>query len=763
MPNSEKPPKRTRPTISDQEALQFHQMGRPGKIEIVPTKPMATQRDLSLAYSPGVAVPVKAIAEDPSKAYDYTTKGNLVAVISNGTAILGLGNLGALASKPVMEGKAVLFKRFADVDSIDLEVDTEDPDAFIAAVRYLGPSFGGINLEDIKAPECFIIEERLRELMDIPVFHDDQHGTAIIAAAGILNAMQLTGRDIKSTKLVCNGAGAAGIACLELIKAMGFAPHNVLLCDTKGVVYKGRTEGMNQWKSAHAAETTARTLADAMVGADVFFGLSAKGALSADMVKSMAPDPIIFAMANPDPEITPEEAHEVREDVIIATGRSDYPNQVNNVLGFPYIFRGALDVRATTINMEMKIAAALALAKLAQEDVPDDVAAAYQGARPRFGREYIIPVPFDPRLIHVIPPAVAQAAMDTGVARRPIVDMAAYKAQLSARRDPIAGALQRTIERVRRYPKRVVFAEGEEEQVIRAAVSFVNQGLGKAILVGREDRIFETCAFAGIDLEGKDGVEIHNARLSHRNSSYAHYLYERMQRKGMLFRDCQRLINQDRNHFAAAMVALGDADAMVTGVTRNYSVALGDVRNVIDPKPGHKMIGVSLVLARGRTVLVADTAITEMPTAQEIADIAVEAAGVARRLGYEPRVALLAFSSFGHPPGERSAKVIEAVKILDQRRVDFEYDGEMAADVALNKELMAQYPFCRLSDTANVLIMPAFHSASISTKMLQSLGGSTVIGPLLVGLDKAVQIVPLGAKDTDIVNMAALAAFNVGG
>jgi malate dehydrogenase (oxaloacetate-decarboxylating)(NADP+) len=763
MPNSEKPPKRTRPTISDQEALQFHQMGRPGKIEIVPTKPMATQRDLSLAYSPGVAVPVKAIAEDPSKAYDYTTKGNLVAVISNGTAILGLGNLGALASKPVMEGKAVLFKRFADVDSIDLEVDTEDPDAFIAAVRYLGPSFGGINLEDIKAPECFIIEERLRELMDIPVFHDDQHGTAIIAAAGILNAMQLTGRDIKSTRLVCNGAGAAGIACLELIKAMGFAPHNVLLCDTKGVVYKGRTEGMNQWKSAHAAETTARTLADAMVGADVFFGLSAKGALSADMVKSMAPDPIIFAMANPDPEITPEEAHEVREDVIIATGRSDYPNQVNNVLGFPYIFRGALDVRATTINMEMKIAAALALAKLAQEDVPDDVAAAYQGARPRFGREYIIPVPFDPRLIHVIPPAVAQAAMDTGVARRPIVDMAAYKAQLSARRDPIAGALQRTIERVRRYPKRVVFAEGEEEQVIRAAVSFVNQGLGKAILVGREDRIFETCAFAGIDLEGKDGVEIHNARLSHRNASYAHYLYERMQRKGMLFRDCQRLINQDRNHFAAAMVALGDADAMVTGVTRNYSVALGDVRNVIDPKPGHKMIGVSLVLARGRTVLVADTAITEMPTAQEIADIAVEAAGVARRLGYEPRVALLAFSSFGHPPGERSAKVIEAVKILDQRRVDFEYDGEMAADVALNKELMAQYPFCRLSDTANVLIMPAFHSASIATKMLQSLGGSTVIGPLLVGLDKAVQIVPLGAKDTDIVNMAALAAFNVGG
>jgi malate dehydrogenase (oxaloacetate-decarboxylating)(NADP+) len=759
---ADKPQRRSRPTISDQEALQFHQKGRPGKLEVVPTKPMATQRDLSLAYSPGVAVPVKAIAEDPSKAFDYTTKGNLVAVISNGTAILGLGNLGALASKPVMEGKAVLFKRFADVDSIDLEVGTEDPDEFINAVRYLGPSFGGINLEDIKAPECFIIEERLRELMDIPVFHDDQHGTAIIATAGILNALELTGRDIGSTKLVCNGAGAAGIACLELIKAMGFRPENVILCDTKGVVYKGRSEGMNQWKSAHATDTPARTLEDAMVGADVFFGLSAKGALSADMVRSMAPNPIIFAMANPDPEITPEEAMAVREDVIIATGRSDYPNQVNNVLGFPYIFRGALDVRATTINMEMKIAAAKALAELAQEDVPDEVAAAYQGARPRFGREYIIPVPFDPRLIHTIPPAVARAAMDTGVARRPLVDMAAYKAQLSARRDPVAGALQRTVERVRRYPKRVVFAEGEEEQVIRAAASFVAQGLGTAILVGREDRISETAVFAGIELEGREGIEISNARLSHRNTVYAQYLYDRLQRQGYLFRDCQRMINQDRNHFAAAMVAMGDADAMVTGVTRNYSIALDDVRRVIDTKPGHRLIGVSLVLSRGRTVLVADTAITEMPNAHDLAEIAIEAAGVARRLGYEPRVAMLAYSTFGHPVGERSAKVIDAVRILDQQRVDFEYDGEMAADVALNRELMSQYPFCRLSDVANVLIMPAFHSASISTKMLQELGGSTVIGPLLVGLDKPVQIVPLGAKDSDIVNMAALAAFNVG-
>ncbi|HVB90185.1 MAG TPA: NADP-dependent malic enzyme [Beijerinckiaceae bacterium] len=755
------PARSRRSRITDQEAIHFHAQGRPGKLEIVATKPMATQRDLSLAYSPGVAVPVKAIAADPSKAYDLTVKGNLVAVITNGTAILGLGNLGALAAKPVMEGKAVLFKRFADIDSIDLEVDTENADEFIAAVRYLGPSFGGVNLEDIRAPECFIIEDRLRELMDIPVFHDDQHGTAIIASAGLINALHLTGRDPKKTRLVCNGAGAAGIACLDLIKAMGFAPENVMLCDTKGVIYKGRTEGMNQWKSAHAVETDRRTLAQAMEGCDVFFGLSVEGALTAEMVASMAPQPIIFAMANPDPEITPEEARSVRDDVIIATGRSDYPNQVNNVLGFPYIFRGALDARATTINMEMKIAAANALAQLAREDVPDEVAAAYQGARPRFGREYIIPVPFDPRLISVIPAAVAKAAMDSGVARRPIVDMKAYQAQLSARRDPVAGALQRVVERVRRFPKRVVFAEGEEQQVLRAALSFVNQGLGTAILVGREERIIQQAQEAGVELG--DHLEIHNARLSHRNGLYAQLLYERLQRKGFLFRDCQRLINNDRNSFAAAMVALGDADAVVTGVTRNFSTALDEVRRVIDAKPGHRVIGISLVLARGRTVVVADTAMHELPDGRQIAEIAIEAAGVARRLGYEPRVAMLAFSTFGHPPGERGKHVQDAVRILDGERVDFEYDGEMAADVALDREKMAAYPFCRLSDTANVLIMPAFHSASISTRMVQELGGATVIGPLIVGLDKPVQIVPLGATDSDIVNMAALAAFNIGG
>jgi malate dehydrogenase (oxaloacetate-decarboxylating)(NADP+) len=754
------PPRRVRPTFTDQEALQFHQQGRPGKIEVLATKPMATQRDLSLAYSPGVAVPVLAIAKDPSRAFDYTAKGNFVAVISNGTAILGLGNLGALASKPVMEGKAVLFKRFADVDSIDLEVSTEDPDEFINCVRFLGQTFGGINLEDIKAPECFLIEQKLRELLDIPVFHDDQHGTAIIAAAGLINALDLTGRDIAATKLVCNGAGAAGVACLELLKAIGFAPANVIMCDTKGVIYRGRREGMNQWKSAHAIETKARTLAEAVEGADVFFGLSVKGAMTAEMVKSMADKPIIFAMANPDPEIAPEEVAAVRQDAIVATGRSDYPNQINNVLGFPYIFRGALDVRATTINMEMKIAAAEALAALAREDVPDEVAAAY-GARPKYGSDYIIPVPFDPRLISYVPPAVAKAAMDSGVARKPIVDMDAYRQALRTRRDPVAGVLARVFERLRRSPKRVVFAEGEEEQVIRAAASFVQQGLGTAQLVGREERVRETAKNTGIELG--EGIQIINARLSQRNAAYAAYLYERLQRKGFLARDCQRLINQDRNHFAAAMVALGDADALVTGVTRNFSLALSDIRHCIDDKPGHRVMGVSLVLTRGRTLLVADTAVTEMPEPEELAEIAVEAAGVARKLGYEPRLALLAFSNFGHPPGERSARVQEAVRMLDHRRVDFEYDGEMSADVALNRTLAAAYPFSRLTGPANVLIMPAFHSAAISTKMLQELGGATVIGPLLVGLDMPVQIVGLNATDSDLVNMAALAAYNVSG
>ncbi len=744
-----------------QDVLRFHQMGKPGKLEIVPTKPVATQRDLSLAYSPGVAVPVEEIARDPSLAYDYTAKGNLVAVISNGTAILGMGNLGALASKPVMEGKAVLFKRFADVDSIDLEIGTEDVDAFINAVRYLGPSFGGINLEDIRAPDCFIIEQQLREMMDIPVFHDDQHGTAIIAAAGLINALDLTGRDMRDIKFVCNGAGSAGIACLELLKTMGLPHNNAILCDTKGVIYKGREQGMNQWKSAHAADTSARTLAEALEGADVVFGLSSAGSLTRDMVAGMAAKPIIFAMANPDPEITPEEVAMIRDDAIMATGRSDYPNQVNNVLGFPYIFRGALDVRASTINDAMKIAAVEALAALAREDVPDKVAAAYQGRRLRYGPEYIIPAPFDPRLISRIPEAVARAAMDSGVARKPIVDMDAYRARLDGRLDPAAAFLHSIFAQVRQNPKRVVFAEGEEIRVVRAANAFFNSGLGTPILVGREDQIKE--AFRAIGLNHRDAIEIQNARLSQNNREYAEFLYARLQRKGLLFRDCQRLVNNDRNVFAACMVALGHADGMVTGTTRNWSTAYLDICHALDPKPSHTVIGVSLVISRGRSVLVADTSVHDMPNAEQLANIAVEAAAVAQRLGFDPRVAMLAYSTFGHPKGERSERVAEAVKLLDRRGVDFEYDGEMGADVALNREAMALYPFCRLSDTANVLVMPAFHSASISTKMLQELGGGTVIGPLLVGMAKPVQIASLGATDSDLVNMAALAAYDISG
>ncbi len=750
------------PSVTDAEALEFHSRGRPGKLEITATKPMTTQRDLSLAYSPGVAVPVAAIAADPSKAFDYTTRGNMVGVISNGTAILGMGNLGALASKPVMEGKAVLFKRFADIDAIDLEVDTENIDEFVNCVRFLGPSFGGINLEDIRSPDCFVIEKRLRELMNIPVFHDDQHGTSIIAAAGLINAMHLTGRDIKTTRLVFSGAGAAAIACVNLIKALGMPDENVIMADIHGVIYEGREVEMDEWKARHASKTKARTLAEAIVGADIFLGLSAAGVMTKDMVASMAKNPIIFAMANPDPEITPEDVADVRSDAIMATGRSDYPNQVNNVLCFPFLFRGALDVRATTINEEMKIAAVTAMAELAREDVPDEVAAAYQGNRPKFGPNYIIPVPFDPRLIHAIPPAVAQAAMESGVAQKPIVDFDAYRAQLSARRDPIASTLQRIYAQVRRHQKRIVFAEGEEEQVIRAATSFANQNLGTAILVGRKERIHETALEAGLEIE-RPGIEITNARLSARNDDYIEYLYGRMQRQGFLLRDCTRIIKNDRNHFAAAMVALGDADGMVSGVTRNYSIVLSDVRRLIDPKPGHRVIGVSLALCRGKTVIVADTAVIDMPTSEELADIAVEAAHTARQFGYEPRVAMLAYSTFGHPSGERSEKVKEAVRLLDERNVDFEYDGDMAADVALDEQKMEAYPFCRLSGAANVLVMPAFHSASISTKMLQELGGCTVVGPLIVGLEKPVQIVSLGARDTDIVNMAAIAAFNAGG
>ncbi|HUS97534.1 MAG TPA: NADP-dependent malic enzyme [Hyphomicrobiaceae bacterium] len=745
--------------FTPEDALDFHSQGKPGKLEISTTKPLTTQRDLSLAYSPGVAVPVLAIAEDPRKAYDYTNKGNMVAVVSNGTAILGLGNLGALAAKPVMEGKGALFKRFADIDAIDILVDTENVDEFINCVRFLGPTFGGINLEDIKAPDCFIIEQRLKELLNIPVFHDDQHGTAIIAAAGLINALHLTGREISNTKLVVNGAGSAGIACLDILVAMGMPKDNIILCDTRGVIYQGREQGMNQWKSAYASTTKARTLGEAMEGCDALFGLSAKGAVSQEMVKSMGEQPIVFAMANPDPEITPEEIQEVRPDAIVATGRSDYPNQVNNVLGFPFIFRGALDVQATTINDEMKIAAVKALAELARQEVPDDVAAAYHGRRPMFGRNYIIPAPFDPRLMQFVASAVAKAAIDSGVARRPIDNMEHYIAQLTGRLDPVAGWLHATFEKVRQSPRRVVFAEGEDEAVIRGANQFLTLGLGTPVLVGREAEIVN--GFKALGIKMKDGFEIHNARESTHNEQYIDFVYSRLQREGYLRRDCQRLVNNDRNVFAACMVAAGHADGMVSGVTRNWSTVLEDVRRVMDVKAGHTPIGISLALCRGRTVMIADTSVHDMPDAEQLADIAVEAARAARRFGVEPRVALLAYSTFGQPRGERSDRVREAVGILDARGCDFEYDGEMAADVALNKDVMELYPFCRLSDVANVLVMPAFHSAAISTKMLKELGGATVIGPMLVGLDHSVQICPLGAKDADVVNMAALAAYDL--
>jgi malate dehydrogenase (oxaloacetate-decarboxylating)(NADP+) len=742
----------------DGDSLVMHRTGRPGKIEIIATKPLVTQRDLALAYSPGVAAPCLEIAKDPNTAYDYTARGNLVAVISNGTAVLGLGDIGALASKPVMEGKAVLFKRFADVDCMDIEVNTKEVDEFVNCVRFLGPTFGGINLEDIKAPECFIIEQRLRELMDIPIFHDDQHGTAIVSAAGLINALHLTGRNIKDIKMVVNGAGAASIACIELVKAMGLPHENAILCDTKGVIWQGRTEGMNQWKSAHAVRTKARTLEEAIKGADVFFGLSVKGAVTKAMVNSMADKPIIFAMANPDPEITPEDVRSVRKDAIIATGRSDYPNQINNVLGFPYIFRGALDVRARTINEEMKVAAAEALAKLAREDVPDEVDRAYSGRRLRYGPEYVMPVPFDPRLISTVSVAVAQAAMDSGVARRPIPDMAEYRRALSGRLDPTSHWLQSLFEQVKANPQRIVFAEGEEERTIRAAVVFRDNGYGTPILIGREELVRET--MKGLGITDATGMEIHNARLSTRNAPYTDLIYKRLQRDGYLRRDVQRMVNQGRNVFGACMVAMGDAAGMVTGITRRFPECYGDITNVIDEEPGKVPIGYSIVVARHGTVFLADTSINETPSPEQLATIAKQMVLNARTMGHEPRVAFLSFSNFGSREIERIDRIRKAIRLLDAEKVDFEYDGEMQADMALDYELLREtYPFVRLTGPANVLIMPGLHSAHISSRLMQRLGGVTVIGPVIDGLQKPMQIVQMGATVSDLVNHAALAAY----
>jgi len=750
-----RPPKKM--FISDEQALRFHAEPTPGKLALKPTKPMATQRDLSLAYSPGVAVPVEAIAKDKDLAYDYTSKGNMVAVISNGTAILGLGNLGAMASKPVMEGKSVLFKRFADIDSFDIEVEEEDADAFIECVKRFGNTFGGINLEDIGSPECFIIEQELRDLLDVPVFHDDQHGTAIIATAGLINACHLTGRKFEDIKLVLSGAGAAGLSVLNLVKRLGVKDENAIVLDSRGVIYQGRKEYMDQWKAPHAVDTKLRTLEEAMVGADVFFGLSVAGIVSKDMVKSMASNPIIFAMANPDPEILPEDIKAVRDDAIIATGRSDYPNQVNNVLGFPYIFRGALDVRARNVNEEMKLACAHALADLARQDVPEEVAAAYHGNRPKYGPDYIIPAPFDPRLISEIPPYVAQAAMDTGEARKPIEDMEAYKKSLARRQDPTAAILQGITATVQDEPKTIVFAEGEEPAVIRAAQAFQQRGLGKAILIGREKPIYDNMKLLGV--EKPESLTVLNARLFDRNAEFTEYLYSRLQRKGFLRRDAQRLVNNDRNVFSALLLQHGLADGMVSGVTRSYDVVLKDVRLVLDHRPDERTMGVSVVVNRGKTLFIADTNITELPDAMDLANIAESTANFTREFGFEPRVAFLSYSTFGNPVGERMHRVREAVEILDERGVDFEYEGDIAADVALDPLHMLTYPFSRLTDAANVLVMPAIHSASISTKLLDTVGGATVLGPFLTGLEKPVQICNLGATASEIVQMATLAAF----
>ncbi len=749
-----------KPKFTPEEALAFHLEPTPGKFEICATVPMTTQRDLSLAYSPGVAVPCLAISENPETAYDYTNKGNLVAVISNGTAVLGLGNLGALGSKPVMEGKAVLFKRFADVNSIDIELDTEDPDAFINAVQLMGPTFGGINLEDIKAPECFIIEQRLKEEMDIPVFHDDQHGTAVICAAGLINALHISGKKIQDVKIVLNGAGAAGIACLELLKSMGARHDNCIMCDTKGVIYQGRTEGMNQWKSAHAADSDLRTLEEAMRGADVFLGVSAKGAVTEQMVAAMADHPVIFAMANPDPEITPEAAHAVRPDAIVATGRSDYPNQVNNVLGFPYLFRGALDVHARAINDEMKIACAQALAKLAREDVPDEVAIAY-GRKLSFGRDYIIPTPFDPRLIHTIPPAVARACMNTGAARRPIIDMDAYEITLKSRMDPTANILRSINARARAAQARMIFAEGDDPRVLRAAVQYQRSGMGQALVVGREADVKEKLETAGL-ADAVADLEVVNAANSGHLDEFKEFLYARLRRKGFDLQDIHKLAARDRHVFASLLLAHGHGDGLVTGATRKSAHVLELINHVFDADSDHGAVGVTAVLHKGRIVLIADTLVHEWPDEEDMANIAERSAEVARHLGLEPRIAFVSFSTFGYPRSERADKMHRAPLVLEERGVDFEFEGEMTVDVALNPKAQESYPFQRLTGPANVLVVPARHSASISVKLMQEMANATVIGPILSGVDSSIQICSSTSTASDILNMAVLAACKVG-
>jgi len=743
---------------TDKEALEFHSHKKPGKIEISSSKNMTTKRDLALAYSPGVAAPVRAISENPEAAFDYTSKGNLVAVISNGSAILGMGNLGALASKPVMEGKAVLFKRFADIDSIDLEIDASDPKEIINSIKNFAPSFGGINLEDIAAPDCFIIEEKLKEILDIPVFHDDQHGTAIITTAALINALDITKKKINKIKVVINGAGASAMACGKLFKNSGVLQENLTMIDRKGVIYKGR-ENLNQWKSAFAIETSLRTLNDAIDNADVFLGLSVKGALTKDMVKKMAKNPIIFACANPDPEITPEEIEEVRNDAIIATGRSDYPNQVNNLIGFPYIFRGALDVRSKTINEEMKVAAAHAIANLAKEDVPDEVVAAMGGERPHYGKGYIIPSTFDPRLISVIPAAVANAAIKTGVARVKIDNFDKYKDQLKQRLDPTVTIMQGINDYIKKNPKKVIFADGEDENMLKAAIAFKNSKLGTPILIGKEEKIKDQIKKIGYN-ENFD-IKIVNSKDNSSRQKYTKYLFKKLQReKGMLEWDCDRLVKNDRVIWASCMVACEDADAMVTGNTRRYSSSLEKIVKVVDPRPGEIMFGLNLVVNRGKTIFICDTSVIEYPDANQLADMASSAARVVRLFGFDPKVAFLSHSTFGEPATDRTKRISDAVKILKEKKVNFKFDGEMQPDVALEEIYKDLYPFSEIVGNSNVLIMPSQHSAAISYKMIKSMSRAKVIGPLLIGLGLPIEIAPLRSSTSEILNLASIAAYS---
>ena len=749
--------KETIEKYTDKEALDFHIQGKPGKIEIISSKQLSTQRDLSLAYSPGVAVPVLEISKNPQTAYEYTSKGNLVAVVSNGSAILGLGNLGALASKPVMEGKSVLFKRFADIDSIDIEVDSQDAEDIIKTVRNIACSFGGINLEDIGAPDCFVIEQKLKELVDIPIFHDDQHGTAIITTAGLINALDISGKSIKDVKIVVNGAGASAIACTELFKNSGVPNENVTMCDRKGVIYRGR-EGVDQWKSKHAIDTKDRTLEQAIKGADVVLGLSAAGAITQDMIKSMAKNPIIFACANPEPEIRPEKVLEVRDDAIIATGRSDYPNQVNNLIGFPYIFRGALDVQAKTINEEMKVAAAQAIAKLAREDVPDEVVAAYGGDRPHYGKNYIIPSTFDPRLITTIPTAVAKAAMDSGVAQKPIKDFDVYINELEARLDPSVGLMQGINSKIKKTKKRIVFAEGEDEESLKAAIAFKNYGLGEPILIANQEKLNESLKKIGLD--ENFNIEITNSSDAEKSEKYKNYLYKKLQRKGILEKECDKMVKSDRVTWGSCMVACGDADGMVAGNTRHFSATVDKLAQSVGSRENEILFGLCLYVSKGKTILIADTNVNEFPTSEELVEIAISSARVAEILGFDPKVALLSHSTFGQPETERTKRVRQAVEMLEKRKVDFLFDGEMQPDVALNPKFQSTYPFSKIVGNANVLIMPSIHAAAVSTKMLKELGGGKVIGPLLIGLAQPIEVAPLRSSSSEILNLASIAAYS---